>query len=73
MTELVELLPEKKQALILELVINMLPDDPDDILTPEDLAAIAKADEEFARGEYVDLEDYIAGRLAREAEEAKAL
>ena len=30
---------------------------PDDVATPDDLADIAKANEEFARGEYVRHED----------------
>lgn len=49
--ELVELLPKKQQALIFELVISMLP--PDDIATPEDLADIAEARAELARGEVI--------------------
>lgn len=60
LTELVELLPEKQQTLILELVISLLPND--DILTPEDLADIAEARAEYARGECIDLDDFIAAQ-----------
>jgi len=48
-------------------MLGLLPYDPDDILTPEDLTDIAEADAEFARGEYIDLDDHIAAELAKEA------
>jgi len=47
----VEQLPEKNQALILELVKTMI--SPDDVLTDEDTVDIKQARAEFARGEYV--------------------
>lgn len=53
LSDLVELLPEKEQTLILELVIRLLPDD---IATDEDLADIAEARAEYMRGECQSLE-----------------
>lgn len=51
---MVEQLHEPEQALVLEIIKRFLPDD---IATPEDLAAIALAREEFACGEYVTEEE----------------
>ncbi|MCL1808027.1 MAG: hypothetical protein FWG31_10050 [Oscillospiraceae bacterium] len=51
----VEQMPEKNQALVLELVKTMV--SPDDILTDEDIADIKQARAEFSRGEYVRHED----------------
>lgn len=53
LSDLVELLPEKEQTLILELVIRLLPDD---IATDEDLVDIAEARAEYMRGECQSLE-----------------
>ena len=47
---------EEKQSLVFELVKNLLPD-PDDIATPDDIAAHTTAMEELARGETVRCED----------------
>ena len=49
---IVEQMPKKNQALVLELVKTMV--SPDDILTDEDIADIKKARAEYAYGEYVD-------------------
>lgn len=54
LAELVELLPEDEQIIILQLVIKLLPDD---VATAEDLADIAQARAEYARGELLKLED----------------
>lgn len=54
LTELVELLPEDEQIILIQLVIKLLPDD---VATDEDLADIAQARAEYARGEYMTLED----------------
>ena len=51
----VEQMPEKNQAILLELVKTMI--SPDDVLTDEDVADIKQARAEFARGEYVRHED----------------
>jgi hypothetical protein len=48
-------MPERKQALLLELAKAMV--SPDDILTDEDAADIERARAEFARGESVRHED----------------
>jgi len=48
---IVDQMPEKNQALVLELVKAMI--SPDDVLTDEDIADIARARAEFARGEFV--------------------
>jgi hypothetical protein len=48
---IVEQMPEKKQALVLELIKTMI--SPDDVLTEEDIADINQARAEFARGEYI--------------------
>ena len=48
-------MPEKNQALVLELVKTMV--SPDDILTADDIADIKQARAEYARGEYVRHED----------------
>lgn len=64
MTELFELLPEEEQGLVLNLVVHLLPDD---VATEDDLIAIAEARAEYARGEYVDLEDFMKEMAAREA------
>ena len=47
---IVEQLPEVEQRLILELVKRI---NPDDVLTPEDIADIEEARAEYARGETV--------------------
>ena len=47
---IVEQLPEAEQLLILELVRRI---NPDDVLTPEDIADIKEARAEYARGERV--------------------
>jgi predicted transcriptional regulator len=52
---IVEQMPEKKQALLLELIKNMV--SPDDILTEEDITDIEQARAEFARGEFVRHEE----------------
>jgi hypothetical protein len=49
-SELVELLPDYKKVLIFELAKCLVADD---VATPEDLAAIQKARDEYARGECV--------------------
>lgn len=46
---IVEQMPERKQAVLLELVKTMI--SPDDILSEEDVAEIEQARAEFARGE----------------------
>jgi len=48
------LLGDREQALIAELISRLLPDD---IATPHDLAAIAKSQEEYERGDVVRMED----------------
>ncbi len=53
--ELVEQMPVKNQALVLELVKTMV--SPDDILTDEDIEDIKQARAELARGECVRHED----------------
>ena len=52
---IVEQLPEKNQAILLELLKTMISSD--DILTDEDIADIEQARAEFARGEFVRHED----------------
>ena len=52
--ELINCLPEQELLLVLEIVKRFIPDD---VATPEDLADIKAANEEFARGEYVRHED----------------
>ncbi len=54
-TSIVEQMPEKKQAVLLELVKTMV--SPDDILSDEDIADIEQARDEFSRGEFVRHED----------------
>ena len=44
-------------GIVLNILLNYASIDPDDILTPEDLEDIRIAEEEYARGEYVALED----------------
>ena len=51
-----ELLSEKEQNLIYELIIRMLPDDK---ATKEDIADIKAARSEYKQGETVRLEDII--------------
>ena len=43
-------LSTREQQLLLEIALHFLPDD---IATPDDLEAIAKADEEYANGESI--------------------
>ena len=52
---IIEQMPEKNQALLLELIKTMI--SPDDVLTDEDIADIKQARAEFSRGEYVRHED----------------
>jgi len=53
-SNMLEQLSEEEQVIIFEVVKRFLPDD---MATPDDLEAIAKAREEYARGECVRLED----------------
>jgi hypothetical protein len=53
--EFVEQMPEKSQALVLELVKTMLSSD--DVITDEDAADIRQARSEFARGDFFRHED----------------
>ncbi|MCL1858352.1 MAG: hypothetical protein FWF92_03880 [Oscillospiraceae bacterium] len=55
-TDVIELLPEKEQKLIYELIIRLLPDD---IATKEDIIDIEQARDEYNRGETVSIEDII--------------
>ena len=49
-----ELLPESSQNLVYQLIVTLIPDD---IATPDDLAAHAAAIAEFERGETTDFDD----------------
>ena len=51
---LYEQLSEREQSIIAELICRLLPDD---IATPADLAAIAKSQDDYERGEVVRIED----------------
>ena len=53
-SNMIEHLHEPEQILVLEIIKRFLPDD---IATPEELAAIAAAREEYRRGETVREED----------------
>lgn len=46
----IDILPETEQALLLEIARRFVPDD---VATPDDLAAVAEARAEYARGETV--------------------
>jgi len=48
---MIDCLPETEQALLVEIVRRFIPDD---VATPDDLAAIHLADEEYRRGEAID-------------------
>ena len=52
---IVEQLPEKNQAILLNLVKTMI--SPDDVLTDEDIADIEEARAAFALGDFVRHED----------------
>ena len=54
LVNLIDCLPEQEQLLVFEIVRRFIPDD---VATPEDLADIKKANEEFERGEFVREED----------------
>ena len=49
-----ELLSEREQSIIAELIYRLLPDD---VATPTDLAAIAKSQEDYERGETIRHEE----------------
>ena len=49
-----DLLSEQEQALVYELMVRLVPDD---VATPDDIAAHAAAMEEYRRGETVAHED----------------
>ena len=51
---MIDCLPEAEQVLVLEIVKRFVADD---VATPDDLAQIRAADEEFARGEFTRHED----------------
>ncbi|MDR3288026.1 MAG: hypothetical protein LBT22_01210 [Peptococcaceae bacterium] len=53
-TSMIGYLPETQQLAILRLVNSLLPDD---IATPEDLAAIVKAEREYTNGETVGFDE----------------
>ena len=46
----IDVLPEQEQSLLLEIALRFISDD---VATPDDLKAIRKAREEYARGETV--------------------
>ncbi len=52
-----ERISDEDMGIVLNILLHYAAIDPDDILTPEDLKDIRKAEEEFARGEYVAHED----------------
>jgi len=53
-TDMLELLDDRGQELIYELILRLLPDD---VATPEDIAAHTAALEDYKRGECVKHED----------------
>ena len=53
--EIIEQMPERKQALVFELVKTMI--SPDDYLTDEDIEDILQARAELVSGEFVRHED----------------
>lgn len=50
LVEVIDILPEKEQSLLLEIARRFMPDD---VATPDDLAAIEAARAEYAAGETV--------------------
>lgn len=50
LVQVIDVLPEDEQALLLEIARRFIPDD---VATPDDLDAIAKARAEYARGDAV--------------------
>ena len=54
LVDMIDCLPESEQVLLIEIVRRFIPDD---VATPEDLADIAQARAEYARGEYFNTED----------------
>ena len=54
LVDMIDYLPEQEQLIIFEIVKRFIPDD---VATPEDLADIKTANEEFERGEFVSHED----------------
>ncbi len=51
LVSMIEYIPETELSLLLEIARRFIPDD---IATAEDLEAIRIADEEYARGEYIE-------------------
>jgi len=54
---MVELVPEKELPIILEVVRHFIPNDIDDIATPDDVIAHKKAIQEYISGETVSHDD----------------
>ena len=54
LVDMIDCLPEQEQLLVFEIVKRFIPDD---VATPEDLADIKRANEEFERGEFTRHED----------------
>ena len=54
LVDMIDCMPEQEQILLLEIAKRFIPDD---IATSDDIEAIKKADEEFARGEFIRHED----------------
>ena len=54
LVEMIDVLPEQEQILLLEIVKRFVPDD---VATPDDLKAIAKARKEYANGETVSIDN----------------
>ena len=52
--EMIDCLPETEQVLLVEIVRRFIPDD---VTTPDDIAAHALAMDEYRRGETIDDED----------------
>ena len=54
LVDMIDCMPEQEQILLFEIAKRFIPDD---IATSDDIEAIKKADEEFARGEFIRHED----------------
>jgi len=71
--EIMQLLSEHHQKAVYNLMISLVPAEyQDDVLTLEDLADIAEAEAEFARGETVSSEEIDAMIAQKEAERIPA-
>lgn len=55
--KLIEFVPDSEINILLEVIRKFVPTDPDDIATPDDIAACEQAMKEYREGQAVSIDD----------------